>query len=163
MHGRALSKSFLVYKRIMDGNMANHCSARSKGNLRPCQIVDIEFELLDVEMTLSLWQRFWLKEPARRHLCVNTFCRRIGCPRWVLRNCANRLKLLRKHLSRLQKQLTPDSASTPPKSETDQILREARASAPGPPKPNVPPLCGCSACHVAQPVAGSGLWCCGGG
>ena len=79
MHGRALSKSFLVYKRIMDGNLANHCSARSKGNLRPCQIVDIEFELLDVEMTLSLWQRFWLKEPARRHLCVNTFCRRIGC------------------------------------------------------------------------------------
>ena len=89
MHGRALSKSFLVYKRIMDGNMANHCSARSKGNLRPCQIVDIEFELLDVEMTLSLWQRFWLKEPARRHLCVNTFCRRIGCPRWVLRIGSN--------------------------------------------------------------------------
>jgi len=40
-------------------------------------------------MTLSLWQRSWLKEPARRHLCVNTFCRRIGCPRWVLRIGSN--------------------------------------------------------------------------
>ena len=56
MHGRALSKSFLVYKRIMVGNMANQQSALTalpdpKATCDPTteEIVDIEFELLDVE------------------------------------------------------------------------------------------------------------------
>ena len=53
VHGRALSKSFLVYKRIMDGNMANQQSALPdpKATCDPAtaDISDIEFELLDVE------------------------------------------------------------------------------------------------------------------
>ena len=56
MHGCALSKSFLVYKRIMDGNMANQQGALTalpdpKATCDPTteEIVDIEFELLDVE------------------------------------------------------------------------------------------------------------------
>ena len=57
----------------MDGNTANQQGALTalpdpKATCDPTteEIVDIEFELWTLKMTLSLWQQSWLKEPARR-------------------------------------------------------------------------------------------------
>ena len=56
VHGRAVSKSYLVHKRIIEGNMANQQGALPvvpfpKATCDPATegIVNIEFEPLDVE------------------------------------------------------------------------------------------------------------------
>ena len=70
------------------------------------EIVDIEFELLDVENDIVAVATV-LAERARS---VTSLREDLLPPdRLSALGPANRLKLLRKHLSRLQKQLTPDS------------------------------------------------------
>ena len=69
VHGRAVSKSFLVYKRIIEGNMANQQGALPfpKAACDPVteDIVHIEFELLNVEndivaVAAALAERGWM-------------------------------------------------------------------------------------------------------
>ena len=124
-HGRAVNKFFLVFKRIIEGNMANQQGALPDPDAA-CDpatedIVDIEFDILDVESQI-LDVATALAERARL-----TSLRDFLLPpdRLAVLSPANRLKLLRKHLSRLQNQLTPDSASVPRQNEPDR-RREAR-------------------------------------
>ena len=72
------------------------------------EIVDIEFELLDVENDIVAVATV-LAERARSVTSLREYL--LPPDRLSALGRANRLKLLRKHLSRLQKQLTPDSAS----------------------------------------------------
>ena len=144
VHGRALSKSFLVYKRIMDGNMANQQSALPdpKATCDPAteEIVDIEFELLDVESEIVDVASTLAAERGQMqsfHDCL------LPQDRLSALGPANQLKLLRKHLSRLQKQLTPDSHHPAEVRNGSNIARSESVcsdSAPGAHKPNVPPL-----------------------
>ena len=98
VHGRALSKSFLVYKRIMDGNMANQQSALPdpKATCDPAteEIVDIEFELLDVENDIVAVATV-LAERARSVTSLREYL--LPPDRLSALGPANRLKLLRKH------------------------------------------------------------------
>ena len=144
VHGRALSKSFLVYKRIMDGNMANQQSALPdpKATCDPAteEIVDIEFELLDVENDIVAVATV-LAERARSVTSLREYL--LPPDRLSALGPANRLKLLQKHLSRLQKQLTPDSHHPAEVRNGSNIARSESVcsdSAPGAHKPSVPPL-----------------------
>ena len=114
----------LVYKRIIEGNMANQQGALPdpKATCDPAteDFVDIEFELLDVESDIvavaaALAERASMTS-MREYLLPPELLAVLGP--------ANQLKLLRRHLSRLQNQLTSDSASAPRHHETDQTLRE---------------------------------------
>ena len=69
------------------------------------EIVDIEFELLDVENDIVAVATV-LAERARSVTSLREYL--LPPDRLSALGPANRLKLLRKHLSRLQKQLTPD-------------------------------------------------------
>ena len=144
VYGRPLSKSFLVYKRIMDGNMANQQSALPdpKATCDPAteEIVDIEFELLDVENDIVAVATV-LAERARSVTSLREYL--LPSDRLSALGPANLLKLLRKHLSRLQKQLTPDSHHPAEVRNGSNIARSESVcsdSAPGAHKPNVPPL-----------------------
>ena len=93
------------------------------------EIIDIEFELFDVESKIvnvaaTLAAQRGQMQSFRDYLLPQD--------RLSALSPANRLILLRKHLSRLKIRLTQDSASAPPKSETDRILREGSAPAPQP-------------------------------
>ena len=117
---------FLSTKKIMDGSMANQQGApRSKGCLPPChwgqcrfriRNLDVESEILDVATALA----------ARARLATSMCAYLLPPERLAALSPANRLKLLRKHLSRLQNRLTQDSALAPRQNETDQMLRATR-------------------------------------
>ena len=74
-------------------------------------ILDVESEILDVATALA----------ARARLATSMCAYLLPPERLAGLSPANRLKLLRKHLSRLQNRL---SASAPRQNETDQMLRE---------------------------------------
>ena len=78
------------------------------------QILDVESQILDVATVLAASAR--LATSLREYL--------LPPKRLAALSPANRLKLLRKHLSRVQTGLTQDSASAPGQNETDQMLRE---------------------------------------
>jgi len=75
------------------------------------QILDVESQILDVATALAASAR--LATSLREYL--------LQPERLAALSPANRLKLLRNHLSRLQNRL---SASAPRQNETDQMLRE---------------------------------------
>ena len=104
------------------------------------EIVDIEFELLDVENDIVAVATV-LAERARSVTSLREYL--LPPDRLSALGPANRLKLLRKHLSRLQKQLTPDSHHPAEVRNGSNIARSESVcsdSAPGAHKPNVPPL-----------------------
>jgi len=122
LHGRVVTKSFLVYIKIMDGSMANQQGALPdpKAACHPAtedsvdldfQILDVESQILDVATALAASAR--LATSLREYL--------LPPKRLAALSPANRLTLLRNHLSRLQNRL---SASAPRQNETDQMLRE---------------------------------------
>ena len=83
--------------------------------------VDLEFEILDVEGEILAVA----SELADRARSATSFREYLLPPeRLATFSPADRLKLLRRHLSRLQNRLTPDSASAPRQNEPDQMLRE---------------------------------------
>ena len=119
VHGRVVTKSFLVSKRIMEGNMVNQLSQGAlpdpKAACDPAteDSVDLEFEILDVEGEI-LAVASDLAKSAR----MTSFREYLLPPeRLATFSPADRLKLLRRHLSRLQNRLTPDSASAPRQNE----------------------------------------------
>ena len=67
------------------------------------EILDVESEILDVATALA----------ARARLATSMCAYLLQPERLAALSLANRLKLLRKHLSRLQNWLTQDSASAP--------------------------------------------------
>ena len=78
------------------------------------EILDVESEILDVATALA----------ARARLATSMCAYLLPPERLAALSPTNRLKLLRKHLRRLQNRLTQDSASAPRQNETDQMLRE---------------------------------------
>ena len=83
--------------------------------------VDLEFEILDVESEILDVVTALV---ARARLATSMCAYLLPPERLAALSPANRLKLLRKHLSRFQNRLTQDSASAPRQNETDQMLRE---------------------------------------
>jgi hypothetical protein len=83
--------------------------------------VDLEFEILDVESEI-LDVASAMAARARTATSMREFL--LPPERLAALSPANRLKLLRNHLSRLQNRLTQDSASAPRQNETAQMLRE---------------------------------------
>ena len=130
-HGRAVNKFFLVFKRIIEGNMANQQGAlpdpAAACDPATEDIVDIEFELLDVESEIVNVAAALAK--SSRMPSLRDFL--LPPDRLAVLSPANRLKLLRKHLSRLQNQLTSNSASVPRQNEPDRRLEGSTATATG--------------------------------
>ena len=114
VHGRALIKSFLVYKGTMAENMANQQGALSdpKATCDPAneEIVDIEYELLVAESDI-------VDE-------IDIVDDLLPQDRLSALSRANLLKLLPKHRFRMKILLASESVSAPPKSKTDRILLE---------------------------------------
>jgi len=108
----------------MDGSMANQQGALPDPQpaCHPAteDSVDLEFEILDVEsQILDVATALALAASARLATSLREYL--LPPERLAALSPANRLKLLRNHLSRLQNRL---SASAPRQNETDQMLRE---------------------------------------
>ena len=98
----------------MDGSMANQQGALPdpKAACHPAteDSVDLEFEILDVESEiLDVATALAARARSATSMCAYL----LQQERLAALSPANRLKLLRKHLSRLQNRLTQDSASAP--------------------------------------------------
>ena len=108
----------------MDGSMANQQGALPDPQpaCHPAteDSVDLEFEILDVEsQILDVATALALAASARLATSLREYL--LPPERLAALSPANRLTLLRNHLSRLQNRL---SASAPRQNETDQMLRE---------------------------------------
>ena len=104
----------------MEGNMVNQLAQGAlpdpKAACDPAteDSVDLEFEILDVEGEILAVA----SELADRARSATSFREYLLPPeRLATFSPADRLKLLRRHLSRLQNRLTPDSASAPRQNE----------------------------------------------